>query len=352
MKKLILLLFMSCPALSSIAQVESAEYYLPKTEMRFKVLVEKSSYTPGEFATYSERFLRKPARTKQTDTYRIAGISMYTTAIPDSAKLFTVPLDKKHTVFSVERDANGVLLAINSKGKSATSPKAFVAAPKSKALNPHDFMSEAILSAATKSKMAELTAQEIYDIRSSRDELSRGEAEYMPQDGEQLKIMLANLAKQEDILTQTFQGVTVNDTTEVEVVFCPKGRSESGESADEKAVLFRFSKKLGLLESDDLAGAPYYINIENLNIIPELETAADGMKPNKKEPNIMVNMPGKIKATITEGNNPIKIFELYTAQHGRLEALTAALFGRKMTSHLQLNPITGNVELLETEPLE
>ncbi len=352
MKKLILLLFMSCPLLYANAQVESAEYYLPKTELRFKLLVEKSTYTPGEFATYSERFLKKPAKTKETTIYRIVGINMYTTAIPDSAKLFTVPLDKKHTVFNVERDANGVLLAINSKGKTATTPKAFVPGKKGKALNPHDFMSESILSAATKSKMAELTAKEIYDIRSSRDELSRGEAEYMPQDGEQLKIMLDNLSKQESILTQTFQGVTVNDTTEHEIVFCPKGHAATSESANEKEILFRFSKKLGLLESDDLAGAPYYINIEDLNIIPKLETAADGMKPNKKEPDIMVNMPGKIKATITEGNNPVKIFELYTAQHGRLEALTAALFGRKMTSHLQLNPINGNVELLETEPLE
>lgn len=45
-------------------------------------------------------------------------------------------------------------------------------------------------------KMAELVAKEIYSIRESRNALLRGEADNMPKDGAQLKLMLDNLNQQ------------------------------------------------------------------------------------------------------------------------------------------------------------
>lgn len=351
MKKLISAFFvLGFSLLNSTAQVEGTEYYLPKTEIRFQLLVEKTTHTPGEFAMYAERFLKRRTSDKPSVNYRLVGINMYTTAIPDSAKNYVVPMGKKHIILNVERAKNGILLAINTKGKTAAEPTNFVPSKKQKPVNPHDYMSEDILASGSKAKMAELTAREIYEIRNSRNELTRGEADFMPKDGEQLKIMLANLDRQEAILLQTFQGREERDTTQYEVVFCPNGKAGSENNGNEKALLFRFSQRLGLLDNDDLAGAPYYINIENLNIIPELRTAADNEKPSK-DPGIKVNMPGKIKATIFEGNNQIKTFELYAAQFGRLEELSANLFSKKMLTKLQLNPITGNIEHIESEPL-
>ena len=152
-------------ALSAQAQEEGTRYYLPKTELHFQLLVEKSVYTPGEFALYSERFLKKKAADTPSTTYRIVGISMYTTAIPDSAKEYFVPIDKKHTILHVELSANGVLTAINAKGKAVAVPKEFRPAPKAPGINPHDYMNEDILTAGSLAKMAELTAREVYDIR-------------------------------------------------------------------------------------------------------------------------------------------------------------------------------------------
>lgn len=353
MKKYIsLLITFSFSFLYGYAQIEGTKYYLPKTEMRFRLLIEKTSYTPGEYAAYSERFLKKTAREQTETSYNIVGLSMYTTAIPDSAKNFIVPVDKKHTIFNVELAPNGVLLAINTKGKTYEEPGFFKPSKKKSPLNPHDFMNEDILAAGSTTKMAELTARDIYDIRNSRNELTRGEADYMPKDGDQLKIMLANLDKQESILLQTFQGVTVKDTVEQEIVFCPTGTTKEGENNDDKQVLFRFSKKLGLVDADDLAGSPYYIVVEDLKIIPVIKTAVDGEKRPKDDPGITINMPGKIKTTIIDDNEPVKSFELYAAQYGSLESLSSNLFGKKMVTKLVLNPINGNVESLVTEPLE
>lgn len=350
MKRQILALFaLLSLCISTYAQVEGTPYYLPKTEMHIRLLVEKTTYTPGEFAIYAERFLKKSVSPKPSVEYRVVGYSMYTTAIPDSSKAYFIPVDKKHTILNVERSSNGILMAINAKGKTYSIPADFVPSPKAVPVNPHDYMSEEILAAGSVAKMAELTAREIYDIRSSRSELSKGEADYMPKDGAQLNLMFANLDRQEAILLQTFQGVTVKDTIQHEICFVPE--KKEGEQTT-KSLLFRFSKKLGLVENDDFAGAPYYIAIEDLQIIPELKTAVDGEKRAKDDPGIMVNMPGKIKATILDGNKAVKAYDLYVAQFGTLESLSSNLFGKKMLTKIQLNPVAGNVELIETEPLD
>lgn len=349
---ILLLLNILLVSINANAQAAGTGYYLPKTEMRFQLLIEKTSYTPGEYAVFSERFLKRKAKEKKYTEYNIVGLKMYTTSIPDSAKSYTVPMDKKHIIFNVELDRSGILLAINTKPKQMPEHDFFTPYPKTKMPNPHDFMSEEILTAGSTAKMAELTAREIYDIRTSRSELTRGEAEYMPKDGDQLKIMLANLDRQESILLQTFLGVTQKDTIEQEIVYCPAGSANEDDAPAEKEVLFRFSKKFGLVDANDLAGAPYYLEIEDLKVIPELQTAVDGKKRSKNDIGVMVNMPGKIKATVFEGNRPMTSFELYAAQYGRLESLSSELFSKKMLSKLQLNPITGYVETLETEPLD
>lgn len=344
MKKILLALALTATAATQcLAQaVEGAMYYLPKTELRFSLLIEKTKYTPGEFAMYSERFLKKAAPTDASETYRLIGINMYTTAVPDSSKQFVLPMDKKHTIFNTAI-TDGILTAINAKGRKTEMPAEFTPAPKAAPVNPHDFMNEDILKAASTAKMAELTARDIYDIRTSRSELTRGEADYMPKDGEQLRIMLANLDRQEQILTQTFMGVNDIDTLETTITFVP--------DAEGKQMLFRFSKRLGLVDNDDLSGVPYYINIEDLHILPEVKTEADGMKPSK-DPGITINNPGKIKVTLSENTHGVKSFETYAAQFGELTVLSSNLFGKKFTTHVQLNPVTGNVESMEVEPLE
>lgn len=76
------------------------------------------------------------------------------------------------------------------------------ATTQKKKINPRDFLTEEILMAGSTAKMAELVAKEIYNIRESKNALVRGQADNMPKDGEQLKIMLANLEEQEAAMTE------------------------------------------------------------------------------------------------------------------------------------------------------
>ena len=60
--------------------------------------------------------------------------------------------------------------------------------------------------ASSTAKMAELVAKEIYNIRESKNALVRGQADNMPKDGAQLKLMLDNLEEQERAMTEMFSG--------------------------------------------------------------------------------------------------------------------------------------------------
>ena len=157
--------------------------------------------------------------------------------------------------------------------------------------------------------------------------------------------MLATLDKTENALMTFFEGSVTKDTLQQVITFTP-------EQNVPQSLLFRFSKWLGLVDKDDLAGVPHYINIENLNTLPTLTTAVDGDKKAKEDIGLYVNLAGQARVSIEGEHGSMPATKVNIAQFGRQEMLSGALFGRKFTSHLVLNPITGNIESLTTEPLE
>lgn len=342
-----LLLFCSVAASAQNEPTQGTTYFLPKTGLRFALLVEKTSYKPGDLAAYSEKYFKKRASTEAETSYRIVGQSLSTYALPDTAKRYTLVIDRKRSVLNVDLDENNILKAVNDKGRSYAEPTPFRAAPKTAHLNPQDYLTEDILSAGSRAKMAQLLAQEIYDIRDSRNLLTRGEAEFMPKDGEQLKLMLQQLSQQEQALTSMFLGTTTVDTVEQEVLFVPEKKTA-------KELLFRFSQKLGMVDKDDLAGTPYYISITDEHVIQPLKEAMpeEKVKKAKDDIGLNVNMPGRIRVEVLHNGRAGQTYHVQAAQFGRIESLSADLFGKKMLTQIVLNPINGNVESIKTQPID
>lgn len=326
--------------------VAGTTYYLPKTVLRFSLLVEKTTYTPGQFAAYAGKYLKKmDVRLEPSTTYRIAAIRMTPTAMPDSAKQYSLVLDKKLSISEVDRDPSGILLAINAKGKGIEESEPFSPAPQKPLPNPRDYMNEDILTAGSTAKMAQLCAQDIYEIRDSRAQLSRGQADFMPKDGAQLKIMMDNLDTQEAALLQTFEGTTRRDTTETILTFIPTRTVD-------KQLFFRFSKWTGITDTDDLGGAPYYISIADEQNIPENAPATGDEKKSKDDFGLNVNIPDKIKVSLYKDGQPLDSYEVWAGQFGKTENLSSELFGKKTTTRLLLNPLTGSIEKIESEMLK
>ena len=317
--------------------IEGTPDCLPLTGARFTVNGATRLYTPGRFCHSSMRYLKQNVGLEPSTTFKIIGIDIDPTARPDTSRHFKLLVNKKHSINKVTCSADGQLLAINA---DATPIKQvvhqFVPAQKSAVLNPTDFMTEDILNATSTAKMAELTAKEIYDIRDSRNQLSRGEADFMPKDGTQLKLMLANLNRQETALRQLFEGTVTKDTTWTTIDCMPTKEGTS--------VLFRFSTLRGLVDNDDLGGEPYNLTVTNLHTAPAPASESAGQKEDKADIGLRVSKPSRIKLILQHNTDIVATFEMNAAQFGNIESLSGDLFGKKQSTALLLDPITGSVK--------
>ena len=323
---------------------EGMVYFLPKTAVKLSVLVERTTYKPGDFCRYAQRYLRMTdVPQAHSTTYRVVSIRQYAVGVADSTKAYAVKFNAKTVAANMALSNDGCLLAINGAPTEVTLPQPFTSAPKPAPLNPQQFMNEEILSAGSTAKMAELTAREIYDLRENRNLLIKGQADFMPSDGVQMQLMLGQLQKQEQALLQMFQGTTERDTIEKEITICPNGPVEM-------QVGFRLSQRLGLVDADDLSGVPYYIKVENISSLPPTnEAEAARVKKKQPESGVYVNVPGKMRVTVLRNGNPISATEHPAAQFGKVELLSGDLFNKRYTTRLWLHPITGSVERLEAD---
>ena len=155
-----------------------------------------------------------------------------------------------------------------------------------------------------------------------------------------VKLTLCNETMQDRTLSSLFSGQIVKDTTEQVMTIMP-------DKEIERELLFRFSKKLGLVDKDDLAGEPYYIRVANLRTVPMPN--ADEKKKKKQEPGLYINVPGKMKVTLYDAIEPIQVEELPAGQFGNVELLSGALFNKRYATHIWMNPISGAVDRLEAE---
>ena len=323
---------------------EGAVYYLPKTAIRITLQVEKTSYTPGEFCKYSEKYLRiKDVSSTPSTKYRLISVRQEPFAVADTSKCYAVKYDAKTSACNVRLSDDGILLAINQDIKQQA-PVKNVNGQKTQPVkkSPKSYLNEEILSAGSTSKMAELTAQEIYEIRESRGMLAKGQADFMPKDGEQLRLMLQELTTQDEALTSLFTGITVSDTTTHTLTYVVK-------KPVKRDVLFRFSSDYGLVDNDDLSGTPYYIYIEDLKTVAEPVPVDPKKAAKPQQSGIYVNIPGKMRSSIFDAKAQIVTNEFPAPQFGNVELLSGALFNKRYTSRLLLHPLTGAVEKLEAE---
>ena len=225
-------------------------YSLPKTEIEIEIKANKITYKPGEFSKYAERFLRMPNVSNDAEEYwEITEITAKGIGTPNSEATYFVKLKDKTVAPLMELTEDGIVKSINvpyTPAKTSPATPAQPAGETQKKVNPRDFLTEEILIAGSTAKMAELVAKEIYNIRESKNALLRGQADNMPTDGTQMKIMIDNLNIQETAMTEMFTGTrekkektfTFRITPDKELFrFHPKKRTEKRKKTSRKVLL-------------------------------------------------------------------------------------------------------------------
>ncbi len=308
-------------------------YTLPKSEIRIEVKVNKVIYTPGEFSRYADRYLRLNNVSGEPEEYwELQGMTVQSAGVPDSEKTYFVKLKDKTVAPLMELTKEGIVKSINMPYSSPSGSAASSSTPAStRKVNPKDFLTEEILMANSTAKMAELISKEIYNIRESRNALMRGQADYMSADGEQMKLMLTNLEEQERAMTEMFSGTCHIEERAFVIRVVPDREYD-------EEVVFRFSRKLGLLGKEDLAGEPIYMTLKDLNAV---DVPEDDKK--KKVSGVAYNIPGRARVTIKQGTQQLYSGEMPITQFGTTEYLAPALFNKKSTVKVLFNPETGGL---------
>ena len=316
-------------------------YYLPKTVLRIHLLIEKQTYTPGQFARYADRYLHlKDVVQEEQISQRIVSCEVSSFGVRDTSKCYAVRLKGKAETAEIRLSEQGTLLAVNDEPLTYSVPVLSTLPNAQWMNNNHHSQSSTILSsealaAGSTAKMAEITAQQILELQERRQLLATGEADEMPQDEQQLRLMLQEIDQKCAQLMTHFTGTIRRDSSEHVLTLCP-------DKDISRQVLFRISRRLGLVDKDDLAGVPYYIDLKNLS------PAEHPVPDNKKQQGFYVNVPGMSQLTISQDAQTLAQFQVPLAQFGFTELRDGDLFRRYVT-HLQLHPATGAVVRQQVE---
>ena len=276
----------------------------------------------------------------QPETYwEIKSIKAKAIGIPDPDNAYVVKLKDKSAASQVELTNDGIIKAINTTSPIEKTPATPITNTAKKRIDPRSFMTEEILSTASTAKMAELVAKEIYNIRESKNSLTRGQADYMPKDGAALKLMLDNLDEQEQAMMQMFAGITNREDKTLTIRVTPT------EDIKDK-VAFRFSKKLGVVSDENLAGEPIYLSVINQETLPPADEKA---KDKRKVDGVIYNIPGKALVTVASPTKRYFKGELLITQFGTTEVLVDNLFNKKINTRVLFDPNNGKIVKIDKD---
>lgn len=300
-------------------------YSLPKTSVIVTADYTKTTRTAGEFYQYAEMYLSisKPIA-ENSVSYTLDRIEAVTKGIVDKDKSYLVEFKANSTAPFVTLTKDGLICAINA---DYTFPKEETASSKEQPvveqlLDPKTFLSEEILRAGSTAKQAELIAKQIYRLRESRTNILTGEADNMPPDGEAYKLVMNQLDAQEKALTAMFAGREVTETGSKLFTIIPDNKDI------DNRIIFRFSSKLGVVDTNDLAGAPVYFSLKNRNPQPDqVLTEREQRDLDKKfAKGIIYNVPNKADLTVSfNGKNYVQK-ECDVVQYGTQDVLAPQMF--------------------------
>lgn len=321
------------------SMLDGITYFLPRTAFRVTIVAEKTTTRPGDFHKYADRYLRlQNVPTEESVQWNLKSVTLEPYGKPDKNKVFSIKLKSKTVAPLVGLSRDGILLSINCDAIENFLPELPKPEKGAAPENPRNYMTQEILAAGSTAKMAELCAQEIYDIRDSKNALIRGEADNTPKDGAQLKLMLDQLDKQASVLESLFSGTSQTDTEVFSLYYDPQEESD-------RDVLFRFSKKLGVLDADNLAGEPVIASVKILETIPTSVTLDEVSKKRAKiDHGVYYNIPAQTKITVTYGGQQFFSKETPVAQFGIVEMLSNTLFDKKTNTQVTFFQETGGTK--------
>jgi len=315
-------------------------YSLPKTSLVVTTEITKVTCKAGPYYQYAERYLGvKNPIAEDNVYYELGKVSLSNVGIPDPDHAYMIEFKTGTVAPYAYLTEEGLLCAINAEYTPQESELDLVKKNKPEpvtATNTSVF-SEELLMAGSLARQAEVAAKQIYRIRESRINILTGETDNPPADGAAMQIVMDELEAQEKALTNLFTGVYTKTTELYDVTIIPHDNLD-------KEVIFRFSDKLGIVDADDLAGVPVYLNLTATERIPPMDPK-EAEKKFKNAKGVIYNVPGKASVEILMNKKTLFKGEVQVTQFGIQDSLASAMFeDKKMPVKVLFYPETGAIK--------
>jgi hypothetical protein len=322
-------------------------YFLPKTDLIITAEITKTTAKAGQYNKYAQKYLgiNNPIVENQT-SYTLDKLTVVTKGVPDDNKSYLILFKSKTTAPFACLTEDGLICTINADytPPAPEPPRPDKNTKESPKADVHSIFTEEYFQAGSVGKMADVAARQIYRLRESRTDLLTGETENVPKDGAAMKLVLEQIESQEKALVEEFIGNKTTEKQTYEVTVTPT------EEVD-RHVLFRFSKHLGVVKSNDLSGSPVYMNLKKTVASGEKpETAANekDSKTAKAKANhqgVIYNIPAKTSVEIVYAAETFYFDEHLIAQFGETEMLLPEVFeDKKNPLKIYFYPETGSLK--------
>ncbi len=323
-------------------------YTLPTTVLDITVETETTEKQPGEFYKYAKKYLNidNPIAVPSIST-SVKSVTVTERGIADESRRYNMQLKGGFAPYVIVNNEN-IPLSINTQelyqADDVELPVAQKALPTPLQTEAaRQVISEDMLRSRSVAKRAELAAAQIYALRQSRTDLITGQSEKMPPDGKSMQIVMDNIEAQEAALMAMFVGTTKTWTDVQTISFTPT------EDVRNK-IIARISATEGIVDADDLSGAPMTITVKitERGRMPENEKGA--VIPFPKN-GVAYCIPGKADVKIDFDGKSFYNERLPFAQFGVDYGMDPSAFtNKKSPVAIKLNSATG--ALMETVPAQ
>ena len=318
-------------------------YYSPKTavSIEFTYTVEKQE--PGIYAQYAEAMLGITNVMKENKTtYTLGEVRIGTATSTDYTRPHKIEVDGIPMLYRINE--KGLLTGYNLPPYEA---KAFDAPkepkheckpeckPGYKPFVPQTTVTplpEEVLKSGNPMAQASAVAKQIFHLRETRMYLINGEVEHAPADGEAMRLVMEELDRQEQALTELFIGKKSKRTEKKRVQFMP----------EEKRQIWYFSEGNGFTDAENVDANTI---VASVAVQPQqyAATPADKKKKAAEPSSLVYNLPGNGEVKVLYKGKELAKRTIAIAQLGIDVPLAKDLFKGNSLPVIVVSEKTGNI---------
>ena len=336
---------------SVIEENESAlVYYSPKTILGLDFTYTVEKHEMGPYAQFAADMLGATDFVKENKTvFTLENVTIGTKTVADMNRPHKVVPQKGLDIQLLRLNEKNLLVGYNlpAEPEKAEPKKQLTTAKgagKSRISSIHVApFPEEVLKARSPRAQAFEVAKQIFHIRETRMYLLSGEVEHAPADGEAMKLVLAELDKQERELTELFVGKRSVTTEHKRITWDQITKHTFQESTIQKDFLY-FSEENGFTNKENVDADSITIWVGRQKV--EYQAPGSKKKSSKKGEvlsQISYNLPGSALVKIIYKGRLLAERTIPVAQLGIDVPLPQSLFTGKELPKIQFNEKTGNI---------